>query len=432
MVRSAPTLVVAWVLAGAAHAAAQTPQQTAPTEKAAAEKVETPGDDTVRLRYSLKGSGLFSRFAHDPVLFPDRASAASFWRCRVEPTIRISDDTTVEFAIEQRVRASSSASGFTGAGVLPAEAPAPYRLRQLDWQLWSSTQGEWRAEVDRAALHARAGAAEFTVGRQAIGWGRGVMFGAIDLFSPFTPLEADREWRRGVDAVRADVKVSDRVSVDGIGAFGTDVDHSVLAGRLRGFAGDVDLELVGGRRARDLFGGLASSAAVGDAEVHTELAVFRTPAVPGSASFADQRSVVKVVAGGSYRLPVGAGLVAYGEYHYSGFGAASAGGALRELADRTFQERYLRGDTQILGRHAVATLASYELSPEVSLAAEWLMSPRDGSGVAVPSITLTFGDRVSMVMSGYVPHGRTPDGPTLRSDFGATPLAAFVQLRVYR
>jgi hypothetical protein len=386
---------------------------------------ETPA---FTLRSSFKSSALVSHLPDD-LLFPDRDTATGFFRLRFEPTVRISDAASVEVAVEQRLRVFPSAAGVA---VLPTEAEAPFRIRQLDWQLAASQDAEWWIEVDRAAVHARVGPANLTVGRQAIGWGRGVLFGAVDLFSPFTPLEADREWRRGVDAVRADIKLADSVSVDAVGAFGPDADHSAVAARLRGYAGKADVELVGGRRARDVFGGATTSAAVGEAEVHAELAVFRTPAVPGSMAFATERSVVKAVAGASYRVPLGSGVLVYAEYHYSGFGASSAAGILPLLADPAFQERYVRGDTQILERHAIAVLASYEQSPEVSWSAEALHSPIDGSGVIVPSATLTFGDRASMVFSGYLPYGRAPNGMTLQSQFGASPLAIFMQLRLYR
>lgn len=384
------------------------------------------------LRYSLKSTALLSRSPADPVLFPDRSSATGLWRFRVEPAGPLGGHTSFELAFEQRLRVFSSGSSPAGAGVLPQEAAAPFRVRQLDWQLAASSNAEWRGEIDRAAIHAHLPAVDLTIGRQAIGWGRGVLFGAVDLFAPFTPLEADREWRRGVDAVRADVKLGDRTSVDAIAAPGDSVDRSAYAARLRGYAGKADLEIVGGRRARDLFSGAATSAAVGDAEIHGEVAVFRTPAVPGSDAFISARSVVKAVAGGSYRFGVGAGLLMYAEYHYSGFGADSPGGMLAQLQDPAFQERYLRGDTQILGRHATAVLGAYQLSPEASLSTLWLESPVDGSGVIVPSATLTFGDRWSMVLSGYVPYGRQPVGLALGSQFGAAPLALFVQLRMYR
>ena len=391
------------------------------------------GDDSAfTLRSSFKTSALLSRLSDDSVLFPDRSSATGFWRFRLEPTVRLSDQAALDFSFEQRLRAFSSASSPAGAGVLPSTGAAPFRLRQLDWRLASAANAEWRGEIDRAAVRVHLSGADLTLGRQAIGWGRGVLFGAVDLFSPFTPLEADREWRRGVDAVRADVKLADRLSLDILGAFGESVDRSAFAARLRGYAGKADVELVGGRRARDLFGGVASSAALGLMEVHGELAVFRAPVVPSSADFANQRSLIKAVAGGSYRFSIGSGLLAYAEYHYSGFGATSPAGMLAQLRDPAFQERYLRGDMQILGRHAVAAFASYELSPETSFSIEWLQSPADGSGVVVTSATRTLSDRLSILLSGYVPYGRKPVGLTLGSQFGAAPLAAFMQIRFYR
>ena len=393
----------------------------------------TPSSETAvfTLRSSLKSSVLWSLAPDDPALYPERQSTTGFWRFRLEPVVRLEGGTTIETAVEQRWRAFSSPRGALGGGVLPAEAPAPYRLGQLDWQIAASDHGEWRAEIDRAAVHTQAGAASLTVGRQAIGWGRGVLFGAVDLFSPFTPLEADREWRRGVDAVRADVKLADRNSLDLVAAFGPDVDESAFAGRLRGYAGKADVELVGGWRARDVFGGATASAAVGDAELHGELAVFRTPAVPGSVAFAAERSIVKAVAGTSYRFPAGNGLLVFAEYHYSGFGAASPQDILPLLADPGFQPRYLRGDTQILMRHAIAVMTTYEHSPEISYGGQWLQNPSDGSGILVPSLTWTFSDRWSALFSGYLPFGAGPSGFVLNSQYGASPLGIFAQVRAY-
>jgi hypothetical protein len=56
----------------------------------------------------------------------------------------------------------------------------------------------------------------------------------------------------------------------------------------------------------------------------------------------------------------------------------------------------------------------------------------DGSGVAAPSLTLTFGDRWSLFASGYLTYGRDAAGPVLRSVYGSTPHTALVQLRLYR
>jgi hypothetical protein len=342
--------------------------------------------------------------------------------------VRYGSHAVFTAAYEQRLRYASSPGGFTTAGILPPHSDAPYRLRSLDWSLGASSSAAWRHEIDRAGVRLQFPRADVTIGRQAIGWGRGVMFGAVDLFAPFSPLEADREWRRGVDAIRTDIKLTDRSSLDIVGAFGSTWDRSALAARVRGYAGAADVEVMAGRRGRDLFGGVTSSAAVGDAELHGELAAFR---VPSDLLHAGSRVVWKAVAGGSYRFPIGSGILAYAEYHYSGFGAARPQDILAMLSTTDFAERYLRGDTQILSRHAVALTGVYEVSPEIAWSGQWMHNPRDGSGIVAPGMTYTFTDRVSVLGAAYVPYGRTPRLQQLRSEFGTAPLSALLQLRVY-
>jgi hypothetical protein len=389
------------------------------------------GDASVALRTSLKSSAVLSRAPDDPALFPERVSGESLWRLRLELEARPGPAATAAVAWEQRVRAFSQGAGLEpAASILPRDSPAPYRIRQLDWPIADRPGLLWRHEIDRAFLALHPSGAELTLGRQAIGWGRGVLFGAVDLFSPFSPLEADREWRRGVDAVRADVRLSGRVSLDAVAAFGESIDASCFAARLRGYAGEVDAEIVAGWRARDALLGVTSSAAVGDAEVHGELAVFRTPdALPPGAG--GGRWPVKAVAGGSYRLAAGKGLPVFLEYHYSGFGVREPAEALATLADPGYQRRFLRGDTQILGRHVVALLASYEATEELTAGGLLLVSPADGSGVVSPNATVRFGDKMSLQAVLYVPFGALPAGTALRSFYGSVALSGFVQLAVY-
>jgi hypothetical protein len=311
---------------------------------------------------------------------------------------------------------------------LPSSADAPFRVRQLDWTIAQSSESAWEHEIDRLNARVRLPRAEVTIGRQAIGWGRGVMFGAVDLFAPFSPLQADREWRRGVDALRADVRLTDRSSLDLVAAFGDTWDASAIGARLRGFAGEIDVEVMAGRRARDLFAGVTSSAAVGDAEFHGELALF---AIPRYLMPNENDLVWKAVAGASYRFPRGSGVLAYAEYHHSGFGAPFPEATLPLLATPEVAERYPRGDMQLLSRHAVAVTGSYEQSVDIAWSGQWVLNPADGSGVVVPGFTCTLRDDVSIVANGYLPYGAAPSGLLLRSEYGTAPLAAFLQLRIY-
>lgn len=397
----------------------------APMRASAAEpqQAESP---SVAVRTSIKATGLVSRYPDAPDVFAERTASESLLRVRVEPVIRPNDHTLFTFAYEQRLRyASLPSPGLMAAGALPSEWTAPFRIEPLVWRLSESASATWRHEIDRANVQLDTGRGHLTIGRQAIGWGRGVMFTAVDLFAPFSPLEADREWRPGVDAIRADIKITDRSSLDLVAAFGRTVDRSVFAARARGFAGEIDVELVGGRRGQDLFGGVTSSAAAGPAEVHGEVAAFRVP------SGADHDIVWKIVAGGSYRVPIGTGILAFAEYHYSGFGARRPADIRALAATPSFLERFARGDTQILSRHVIGVMASYEMSPEASYSTQWLLNPADRSGIVTPALTYTFNDAVSLFGAAYLPYGRPPQGPQLRSEFGATPLSGLVQLRMY-
>lgn len=392
-------------------------------------------DHWFRLRTSFKGTLLLSHSPEAPLLFPDwpeRDTATSFWRVRFEPEARLGTRFTLGAAYEQRIRVFSAASGAAGLGLLPPDTPAPYRISQLDWNISSSSGSSWRHEIDRAYLAVHLESVELTLGRQAVGWGRGVLFGAVDLFSPFTPLEADREWRRGVDAIRADFKLTTRSSLDVVGAFGESLDESAFAARFRGYRGEADLELVGGYRARDVFIGITSSAAVSGAEIHGELALFRAPeALPAGGLGSDDRVALKAVLGGSYRIPLANGILLFVEYHYSGFGAPSAEEILPLLSDPAFRKRYIRGDTQILERQALAALATYEFSPELALSGQWIQSPIDGSGVVAPSATWTLSDRLSLLGSVYLPYGAAPEGLTLKSTYGAAAMSGLLQIRIY-
>ncbi len=388
--------------------------------------VDTPS--AVTIRTSIKATGLFSRSPLVPELFPERTTSESMFRVRVEPKLQTHDGVVLNVAYEQRLYFTSAAGRVPAIAILPSQTVAPYRIRPLDWSLDASSGRSWRHEIDRANAQVHAGRAEITLGRQAIGWGRGVMFGAVDLFAPFSPLEADREWRCGVDAARSDFKLTDRTSLDLVGAFGPSIDESAFAARFRGYTQALDLEVMAGRRARDVFGGITTSAAVGDAELHGELAGFR---VPPDLRAGTRGVVWKAVAGGSYRFPIGSGVLTFVEYHYSGFGAENPEQIPALLTTPAFVERYIRGDMQILSRHAVATMASYEPSPEVAWSAQWLHNPRDRSGVVAPNVTYTLSDAASIAGTVYLGYGRLPDAGVLRSEYGTTPTSALIQLRLY-
>jgi hypothetical protein len=381
-----------------------------------------------------KVTSLTSDQPDDPLLFPERWSRTTLARLRFGLDIRCSDSMELQLAYEQRARwLSGGGTGLAATGAfLPSTAKAPFRIEQLDWEIAADDDFAYRHEIDRAfvALHPAWG--EVTVGRQAIGMGRGVIFSAVDLFAPFSPLEVDREWRRGVDAFRAEYQLTATSSAELIGVFGNSWGQSAVLGRLRGYVGDVDGSLILGKYTEDFLIGTVVSATVGDAEVHGELALFDTPdAQPDGTLWLGDDVVTKAVLGSSYTFNIGNGLTALAEYHYSGFGVKDISDALVRLQDPDFLRRFLRGNTQILGRQALAGQLSYPFNNAITGTFLVLGSPTDGSGVLAPSLRLDLQDNVTLTGSCFVPWGREPKAGQLRSEYGATPASLFLQASIY-
>jgi len=379
-----------------------------------------------------KVTSLASKAPSDPILYPNGFSRTTLARLRLGLDVRHSDWMDSELAYEQRARWIDGVSALGGGGVLAGEAEAPYRIAQLDWQITADDDFVYRHEIDRGlvALHPEWG--DVTVGRQAIGLGRGVLFSAVDVFNPFSPLEVDREWRRGVDAFRAEYRLSTTSSAECIAAFGQTWDQSALLGRFRGYFGDIDGSLIVGKRAEDFMVGTAFSAIVGQAEVHGELAVFDTPeAQPDGTLWGGDHLATKAVLGSSYTFNIGNGLTVQGEYHYSDFGVEEAEDVLARLTDRDFQRRYLRGDTQILSRHALAAQVSYPFNEAVNGGLLVLGCPTDGSGVLSPSLRLDLDRNITLTTNAFIPWGDEPKNGQFQSIYGASPASLFIQAAIY-
>jgi hypothetical protein len=382
---------------------------------------------------SLKSTTLVSHHPDDPVLFPDRWTGTQLLRLRLNVTLELADWAEADLSYEQRAWYVTSEDAGRSAGVLPSFASAPYRIWQLDWQLAEvDDRFFYRHELDRAAITLQPKWGSVVIGRQAIGLGRGVLFSAVDMFSPFTPAEVDREWRRGVDAVRVEARLTETSSAEFITVFGEAWDDSAVIGRVRGFTGNVDGEIVLGKRAEDLFVAGITSAALGDAEVHLELALFHTPEQhPDGGLFANDHLVGKAVLGCSYTFDIGNGLTVLGEYHYSGFGVEDTSQLSARLHDPTFQERLLRGDFQILGQHALGVQASYTIDESFSAGGLVLNNPVDGSGLFSPILNWDITEQSSMRFSVFLPWGAEPKRGQIQSEYGTSPQSLFVQFSTY-
>ncbi len=405
--------------------------------RAEARDVVDEEDFQLSLDSAFKSSLLLAFPPDDPILYPDRPAGAGLFRLRFELAANVGEHFTAAVAYEHRARMASGTA--VGAGILPSDAPEPFRLDPLTWYVIDQAPTyQHLHEFDRAYVALHFDFMELTIGRQAIGLGRGVLFSAVDVFSPFSPTEVDREWRRGVDAAHLELEIPglNGLSGDVYAALGQIEDDGLgtwaLLGRLRAVVEDVDAEVILGKRGVDNMVGGSLSATIGDAEAHGELAFFGTDGLGIDGGFMGTRAVVaKGLVGGSYNVNVGTGLRVVAEYHYSGFGVNDISEDPSILLDPYFQARFARGESQILGRHALALALSYDILYDLSASLSYVQSPVDGSGMVAGTLTWFQSDAVTLVLDAFVPWGSTPAAGTPTSEWGTYPVSIFFQARFY-
>lgn len=386
------------------------------------------------LHGAVKASGVFSHAGDDEMFFPERDTRTGLGRARFILTSPLGKTLNGELAYEHRIRATSSVTSGNDGGLLPSEGDRPYRIGPMKWCIAEEDGGEYLHfhEIDRAVLAWKGERAQATVGRQAIGLGRGVLFPVVDVFAPFSPTEMDREWRPGVDAVRLERMVTDTVSAEAIGVLGATLEESAWLGRIRGYAGKLDAEFIGGKLGEDALYAATVSGAAGESEVHAELAVFQTPEDQPEAGLLDDKQLVtKAVAGSSHTFGIGEGLTVLGEYHYSEFGSDSIEEIRTRAGDPIWQERMRRGLITVPGRHTLGIRLTYPIGMEWTASLTGLCSATDGSGLLAPSATWNVTRNVTAVLSGQFPWGDPSSQGELRSHYGATPASVFLQVTVY-
>jgi hypothetical protein len=247
---------------------------------AAARELWASDDTSYRLSLdsAFKATGLITRAPDDPLLFPERTSATGLLRLRFSLNATLGEHVDTQVSYEQRMRATSDPTGLAGSGLLPTNAPPPFRIVTIEQALLDQPHVLYLHELDRAYVALHFAPLELTIGRQALGLGRGVLFSAVDVFAPFTPLEVDREWRRGVDAVHAEWSFAEHFSCDVIGA----ADHGADAIKASDFAAAYDKIVLGDPRDAKLDPKEKARVAVHEAG-HALIAHARRPRPPRNA-----------------------------------------------------------------------------------------------------------------------------------------------------
>jgi hypothetical protein len=243
-------------------------------------------------------------------------------------------------------------------------------------------------QLDRLNLQWREGNIDAIIGRQAIGFGRIILFSPLDIISPFAPYAIDTDIRPGVDAVKAVYHYRLDGQIGLISVWGEEKNYnSILATWTDNYAG-IDILSIGGElRGREMFGlGLAGN--LGEIGIKAEISFYQGKKSDQLQDLYDSFSVAGFEAW--YRFENGISLIA--QYLYNGPGADDPANYPQVINSAAFQE----GLTYLLGQHYLLAAPSYEVHPLVTIQGLLIYNFDDRSSLIRPSFEISLSDNTSV------------------------------------
>jgi hypothetical protein len=281
--------------------------------------------------------------------------------------------------------------------------------RHLDMdKVWQhGDHGTSRLQVDRLNLQWRNGAVDTTLGRQAIGYGRILIYSPLDVIAPFAPFAIDTEVRSGVDALHTVFNYGLDGQLGAIAVWGEESQYNSFLATWSGNSDGLDMLMIGGRlRGHNMFGaGLAGS--LGTLGLKGEFSVHEGKDTnKAGGDLHDSYALAAIETW--YRFDTGISLIT--QYLYNGPGVDDPKDYPEVLASAPLQE----GLTYLLGQHYLIVAPSYELHPLATLQGLLIYNIEDRSTLIRPTLDLNLADNISLQLLWTWNTGK---GPRVSSSF---------------
>ena len=290
----------------------------------------------------------------------------------------------------------------------------------LQWALVEREHVVWQHRFDRLSVGWEPSQRlEITAGRQAVSWGTALFLTPSDPFTPFSPVDPFREFRAGVDAVRARFYPGPFSEIDVVVRPTRSPAGEEWTALARGLTTVSNWEISGwgGTLYGDAAGAVGAAGALGGWAVRGEGVLRRL----------DHALVLRGTLGLDRLLQVGGNdLMLLVEYQRDGLGAADPGRYPDLLQSATF----LRGEQQVLGRDEAVVQASYQLHPLWNVAGLWLWNLNDRSAILGPSVAYSAGNDASIAAGAFFGIGadEITDELPIPSAYGLLGLTGFISL----
>jgi len=257
------------------------------------------------------------------------------------------------------------------------------------------------------------------VGRQAISLGTTYFWNPNDLLTAFSPYEFDRDYKPGVDGVKADFALGRFSGISFIYGAGESFRLNESALLIRAFTNtcDFDLAVMAGRFRQDGFVGADFSGEAGPGiGLRGTLSYFATES---------DDDFFQVVLGSEYRFKNN--LYISAEYFYNGFGTTHTSRYLGKFSS----SRIMEGDIYNISRHYLGILGSYEVTPLLVTSLATIINLIDHSVLTSPTVVYSLSDNAEFIAGMVIGEGKEPKRYRFNSEFGSYPDFTFVEIKYY-
>ncbi|HKA53297.1 MAG TPA: hypothetical protein VKJ47_06505 [Candidatus Binatia bacterium] len=314
----------------------------------------------------------------------------------------------------------TTAGLFTGSSATNRQRLS---LLPLDWTIKDTGSLFWQHELDRLNVRFSFPAADIVVGRQAISWGVGRFWNPSDIFIGFSPVQIDREYKTGVDAVTMKVPLGSATQLETVyAAFGEDFRDQSTGARVRTTVRKFDLGMMAAKSFTDFVTGPFFDGEIRGAGIRGEFTFTHNTTEPHPK---EPRTFFRAVSSADYRFANS--LYMLFEYYYNGFGTTDPG----EYTARAKSERRTRGEIFNVGRHYIGSSLEYELHPLVNVALSTQWNLLDQSVLLGPLLNISLSDEADLQTGAYFPFGTGLVGQHVKSEYGLYPKVYYLQLRLY-
>jgi len=309
------------------------------------------------------------------------------------------------------------------------------RLFDLTWVLTDSGKSAALTRLDRLAVGYTTEKVVMKFGRQAISWGNGLIYTAMDIFNPFDPAAVDREYKTGDDMLYGQYLRGNGDDLQGVMVFRRDfvtgeveADVGSLAFKYHGFLGSGEYDALLARHYGDTLVGAGGNVDLGGAVWHGDLVL----------TLADDDTVASLVTNLTYSwIWGGKNVSGLAEYFYNGFGQGDGCYSFNCLEQNPdLLVRLARGELFTLGRNYIALSAMIEMNPLFLITPNVFVNLGDPSALVQVVFQNDLRENLVLLSSINLPVGA--DG----TEFGGLPTeipgvylssgaSIFVQLRWY-